>query len=262
MIDRRMMIGGGVAIAGGLLSGCVGTRNGFRTGAPAVSFEALIRQIKYDVGTYLWQHKGEKEALNRPGPNATPEEIKEFETSLTGGQYRPARDGEACVGQVSITVTKVKLTVSTSVEQKEGGSAAVEVPLDIVTISPGISGSRTLNQSLTTTLEIYPTAYDNFELVDSEPRPVPEFEGHPITDTLNALRRDLEKTADTKPCFNFGVEQDQKSNSVKLGFTVTRASGGSGKLKILFFTLGAESSTTRTVANTIELFFVSRGEFG
>lgn len=251
-----------MAMAGGLVSGCVGTRNAFRTGAPSVPFEALIRQIKYDVGTYLWQHRGEKEALNRFGPNATPEERKNFELQLTGGRYRAAKDGEACIGQVSITVTKVKLTVSTSVEQKDGGSASVEVPLGIVTLSPGISGSKTINQSLTTTLEIFPTAYDEFETVDSEPRPAPEFDGHPITDTLNALRRDLEKTADTKPCFNFGVEQDQKTNSVKLGFTVTRASGGFGKLKILFFTLGAESSTTRTVANTIELFFVSRGEFG
>lgn len=262
MFDRRELLASGGLILAGALSGCVGRRDPFRTGGPSVSFESLVRQMKYDVGTYLWRHKGQKEALNRPGPNATPEEKAQFQQMLEAGQYRAARDGEACVGQVSISLVKVKLTVTTTVEQKDSGNLGLEVPLGIVTVSPSGSQTSTSNQSLTTTVEIYPTVNEDFEVVDDEPQPPGEFVGHPITDTLEALRSDLERTADTKPCFNFGVEQDQKTNSVKLGFTVTRAAGGGGKLKILFFSLGAESTQSRAVANTIEVFFVSRGEFG
>lgn len=262
MVDRRGFIVGSGASAAMLLSGCATGRDFTRVGAPTVSFEDLLRQVKFDLGTYLWNHRGQKEALNRPGPNATAEERAEFERSIAAGQYRAARDGEACVGQVSLTVVKVKLTVTTTVETKSGGSGGLEVPLGLVTVSPSVSTSRVSNQSLTTTVEILPTVFDDQETVDKEPVSPGIFEGHPITDTLEAMRRDMERSADTKPCFNFGAEQDQKTNSVKLGFTVTRTTGAGAKFKFLFFSLGAEASQSRAVANTMEIFFVGRGELG
>lgn len=262
MLNRRTLMASGSLGLAGLLSGCGAGRNGLRAGMPTVPFELLLRQMKYDVGTYLWRHQGDKEAVNRPGPNATADERKEFEEFIAAGQYRAARDGEACVGQVSLSLVKVKLTVTATVKQKDSANAGLEVPLNLVTISPSGSISAEDDQSLTTTVEIFPTVLEEFEYIDAEPQARPEFAGHPVTDTLEALRAAMQRTADTKPCFHFGVEQDQKSNSVKFGFTVTRSGTAGGKLKILFFSLGAESSETQTVANTIEVFFVSKGEFG
>lgn len=261
-MERRQFLACGSAAAVALLTGCATSPDDFGSGDATVSFETLVRQLKYDIGTYLWRHKDEKEALNRPGPDATDQEKAEFQQMLSGGQYRAQQDGEACVGQVTFTLTRVKLTVATTVEQKASGSAGLEVPIGVVTVAPAGSISRLRSSSLTTTLDIYPTYNEDFEVMDSAPAATPEFVGHPITDTLEALRSDLIKTADTKPCFNFGVEETQKGNSVKLGFAVTRTAGTGGKLKILIFSLGAETSVSRNVANTIEVFFVSKGEFG
>ncbi|MDR6827203.1 hypothetical protein J2X48_000921 [Bosea sp. BE271] len=263
-MDRRTFVKCSGVAAVGLLGGCADSNGGFGDVGQTVSFEALVRQIKYDVGTYLWRNRDTREALRPPGPNATAEEKQTFRDNLATGQYRAARKGEDCVGQVTFTLTRVKLTVSVTVEQKANGSASLEIPVGISTVTPSGSLSSTSNSSLTTTLDIYPTVKDleKSELVTSEPVPTGEFVGHPITDTLQALRSDLIKTADTKPCFNFGVEQDQKTNSVKLAFVVTQAAGLGGKLKIVFFSLGADGSTSRSVANTVEVFFVSKGEFG
>jgi hypothetical protein len=266
MVDRRhLLVTGSVGFAA-LLSGCVTGRGRASVPVETIPFEALLRQVKYDVGTWLWRHQYEKEALNRPAPGASPEKIKAFNDLLAAGQYRETKPGrkEACAGQVSMTLTKVKLTVTASVDNKTGASGGLEIPIGLASFSPSGSYSVKDSQSLTTTVEIYPTApnaLDEEEYVDSEPVAQPEFTGHPITDTLEALRSSMEKTADTKPCFNFGLEQDQKGNSVKLGFTIEKVGQVGGKLKLFFFSLGADNTNTRTVANTIEVSFVSRGEF-
>lgn len=175
--------------------------------------------------------------------------------AIAQGTNRLQRKGEKCTGQIDFKVEKVKLTVLTEVENKGGANASLQVPLNIATANVGASGSLSRKGSLTTSFEIAP---DFDQKIEGPLVPVPQFSGLPISSTLEALRSDLIATADVEPCFNFKV-QDAGANSIKWGFTVTKATGGNGKVTFVLFSLGAEASTTSAVTNTIEVTFQASG---
>jgi hypothetical protein len=201
-----------------LLAGCADFP-GDAQSTGSVSFESLVRQIKYDVGGYLLAHQNDVPVVEAPGADADRTEKSTYQANQKAGLARPPAASEKCLGQVSFDIAKVKITASAEVENKAGGSVGLQVPINVATLnlSGGVSQSR--KGSLTTTLEIYPTD----QLITEPPRPVPEFQGRPIADTLEAVRTDLIKTADTQPCFDFGRSEDQKANSIKWGFTVVRS---------------------------------------
>ena len=252
-LDRRMVLIGGPAL---LIGGCVtgGQHRPFQT----ISFESLARQIKYDIGTYLFRHQDDVPIVEAPGADASDEERATYAAAVQEGRARPPGPNQRCLGQVSFTISKVRLVATTTAESRLSGSAGLQVPIGLVTLSPSMSASSSRNQTLATTLDMYPMAGQR---LDSAPPPVAEFEGTPIADTLDALARDLSRTADTPPCFEFGRETDQKANGVKWGFTVTRSQTVGGKLSLLIFSLGAEGTSTRSVANTIEVNFIGTGGF-
>lgn len=255
------MLGSAWALAGSSsLAACVTVGESGRP-IEGPTFEAVVRQVKYDLGTYLWRHRDEREPLPAPD-DAAPQNLEAFNAMVTGDQYRAATDQEVCTGEVFFMIVKVKLSVQTTFDTKIGGSAGLKVPLGPVVVGPKASMSRQTVQTMTTTLEFIPeTMHAAHEAMTEAPTsPGLGFSGHPIADTLDALRLSLQAAADTRPCFTFGADQDQKSNSVKMGFTVTETRGGGFSLDL--FSLGAEGSRTEIVANTIEMFFVSHGEFG
>lgn len=207
-----------------------------------IPLESLLRQIKYDVGTYIFQHQDDSMQHLR---------------------------GRACAGQVEFAIRSLKISVTTSIDRTQSASAGLQVPIDVVTLDAGGSGSRLLNDTITTTLVIWPITAPSNSLLDDEteaqqrltavPPPSPDFSGTPISDALNQLRNDLIQTSDTPPCFDFGREE-QDDNVVKWAFSVSDKMQGTAKLSLLLFSVGAEASATTTFANTIEATFIAFGE--
>lgn len=224
----------------------------------SISLETLMRQVKYDVGTYLLAHQNDPNVITQADIDESEESRVAQQQAIAQGTNRLQRKGEKCTGQIDFKVEKVKLTVLTEVENKGGANASLQVPLNIATANVGASGSLSRKGSLTTSFEIAP---DFDQKIEGPLVPVPQFSGLPISSTLEALRSDLIATADVEPCFNFKV-QDAGANSIKWGFTVTKATGGNGKVTFVLFSLGAEASTTSAVTNTIEVTFQASGGFG
>ncbi|MFZ5747561.1 MAG: hypothetical protein ACOY45_07860 [Pseudomonadota bacterium] len=239
-IHRRGFVAAGASAL--LLPGCVAGAGRAPARPRSISFETLVRQIKHDIGSYIVQHQDDVE-------------IKASE--------------KPCAGQVNFAISKVKLTVTTTIDQSSSGNVGLKVPLDLLTISPSGSGSRGLSNSVTTSLAIFPiTAGPDAVVEDAAiaaqvlkqaPTAPAEFMGTPICDALNQLRADLIRTADVPPCFNFG-EGDQRENSVKWAFTVTEKRQAGGKLELLLFSIGSEASQTRSFANVVETSFIATGE--
>lgn len=236
MTTRRELL---ALTASGFLSGCTGGKS-LSSRTETVTFESLVRQIKHDVGTYVVQHQDE----------AMPK-------------------GLVCAGNVAFTISKVKMTVTAVLDTSGSINAGLKIPLDLVTVDASASAAQGSNNTITTSLVIYPiSAAKDAEFEDESvavqrlttaPPASPQFVGTPITDVLNRLKADLLKTADTPPCFNFG-DGEQKENVVKWAFTVTRKASGGGKLSLALFTLGADTSRSQSYANTIEVSFIATGE--
>jgi hypothetical protein len=234
LVDRRTFI---TSIGAGLIvSGCVTTREAGGTGR-LISLESLVRHIKHDVGTYMARHP----VRAGPAPAADPD---------------PARP---CGGQAEFTIQKVKLTVTATSEQSAGVTGGLSVPIGLLTAGATGGGSRARSDTMTISLTIWPVA--DQEPLTAAPPASPDFEGTPIADALERLHRDLVATADTRPCFDFGKEGDTKDNFVRWGFTVTEKANAGGKLSLLIFSIGAEASTSRVYANTVEATFAGRGVF-
>jgi hypothetical protein len=237
ILDRRTIVLGASA---GLLSGCISDQ-GLGQDPPTVSFESLVRQIKHDVGSFIFQHQEDVAVAKGP----------------------------VCAGQVAFTIQKVAMTVTATLDQSGTVNAGLKIPLNLLTLEPSLSRSRTLSNSITTNLTIWPiTASKGAEFDDAAlarqrltaaPPASPEFTGTPICDTLNQLRSDLLKTADAAPCFDFG-QAEQKANSVKWAFSVTNKAQAGGKLSLAMVSVGADTSSSRVFANTIEASFIASGE--
>ncbi|MEO0440139.1 MAG: hypothetical protein AAF067_04600 [Pseudomonadota bacterium] len=215
-----------------VLAGCSGSNAGISQPATIqqpIPYEALVRQIKYDVGTYLQAQE-----------NAAP--VAENSTL-------------ACRGQVEFAIEKVKLNVTASRSVESDPSAGLEVAVGPVGLEA--SGSRGVNSSysIATTLVMYP---------DDEPfvkisQPDGWVKGAPLAETLAALKRDLIATSDTGPCFGFGDKPE--GNTVTLGFGIDRVRSEGAKLKLFFFSVGATRKDTSSIANSIEITFRPSGEF-
>lgn len=213
------------------LASC-GGGNGPRSTIPAIEkpipYEALVRQMKYDVGTYL---NSQQNVVPQP-------------------------DGKklACKGQVEFELEKVKLNVTASRATESEPSAGLEVAVGPVEIEA--SGSRASNTkySIATTLVMYPSDGKIGKLK----QPDGWIEGTPLSDAMNALKRDLVATSDVKPCFNFG--ESPEGNTVTLGFGIDRVQSAGGKLKLFFFSIGASQKDTSSIANSIEITFKPSGE--
>jgi hypothetical protein len=232
LLSRRTVIAG--LGATGLLPGCAtvsGTSRSLRT----VSFESLVRQMKHDVGSYIFQHQDETPQLVRP----------------------------PCGGQIDLVIQRVKMTVTATVDQTGGINAGLKVPINVITLEAGGGRSHTINNSVSVGLTLWPldpgAGNPVSPRLEAPPPPSDEFVGTPICDALNQLRRDLRQTADTAPCFNFG-DGDKQDNSVKWAFSVSDEDTVSGKLTILVFSIGGDSTVTHTFANTIEASFVGSGQ--
>lgn len=249
-VNRRHFL---TATTGIFLTGCAKFPGGEQT-SESVSFETLVRQVKYDIGSYLLAHQNDDEVV-AAGP--IPKDDPSDKTVNKNIKVRQATSKEKCLGQVSFAIQKVKLTVLTEVENKIGGSGGLVVPVGISSVNLSGLGSFQRKGSLTTALEIYPLSTP----ISGNLKPVPEFQGRPINDTLEALRTDLVRTADVEPCFDFG-QSDSPSNTVKWGFTVTKSVTSGGKFGIAIFSIGAEGSSTTIAANTIEVTFIGTGGFG
>lgn len=239
LIDRRSVVAGlGVTP---FLSGCVTMPDG-KTAPPTVDFKSLVRQMKHDLGSYMFAHRNEAEV------------------KLTE---------KACAGQVNFTIQKVKMTCTALVEHTGSTEGGLKIPINIVELEGGISRKRQLSNTITTTLNIYPISGGDDSIIEDEatkaenivavPPPDSEFVGTPICDALNKLRSDLISTADTPPCYNFGKEEGQE-NSVKWAFSVKKEATNSAKFTIAVFSVGDEKTSAITFANTIEVFFIATGE--
>lgn len=177
--------------------------------------------------------------------------------------------GKACGGQVAFTIQKVKMVVTATFDRASAANAGLKVPLNLVTLEAGVSGSESASNMITTSLTVWPlTASRDAELEDESvasqrlkavPPPSPDFEGTPIADAMNLLRNDLLKTADTPPCFDFG-QGEQRDNLVKWAFTIGQRTKAEAKLSLKLFAVGGEISSARTFANTIEASFLAMGE--
>lgn len=246
------------------LSGCITTPEE-DSGYETVELEKVLRQLKYDLGTYIYRHQDDEFAVAPPGPGASAAEIETFRQSIANDLLRAASEEERCLGQVSLQVSKITVSMATIVEDSAGTQASLKVPINVFTLTPSGKSAASTKQSITTSFTIYPGFQSGSdgdrERLQNTPQPINAFSGHPITDTLEALKKDMENTADTLPCFNFGVEEKQK-NSVKLGFEIKQSTTIGGKLEFLVFSIGAEETSSNTVTNTIEVFFVGQGEFG
>jgi len=238
LLDRRLFLAG--AGAGLLLPGC--TSRAAPGAMEAVPLESLVRQIKHDIGSYIFHHQDDSKV--------------------------PAA-GKACGGQVGFTIQKVKMIVTATFDRASSANAGLKVPLNLVTLEAGISAAESTSDMITTSLTIWPlTAGPDAELEDESvagqrltavPPPSPDFEGTPIADAMNRLRNDLLKTADTPPCFDFG-QGEQRDNFVKWAFTIGQRSKADAKLSLKLFAVGGEISSARTFANTIEASFLAIGE--
>jgi hypothetical protein len=238
LLTRRRFIVS--ASATGMLSACAGFPNK-QAPMQTVPLESLVRQMKHDIGSYIYEHQ------NDP-------------------LFQPT--GRPCGGQADFAIQKVKMTVTATLDRTFSANAGLQVPINLVTLEASGSRARTIGNTVTLNLEIWPiTAGEDAEFEDETaaaqrltaiPPPSPDFSGTPIRDALNQLRRDLIATADTPPCFNFG-EGEQKGNVVKWGFSLTNKAQSGGKLSLLIFSVGAESSATHTFANSIEATFIATG---
>lgn len=207
-----------------------------------VDFKSLVRQMKHDLGSYMFAHRNEPE-------------IKVTE--------------KACAGQVNFTIQKVKMTCTAIVEHSGSIDGGLKIPINIVELSGGVSRKRQLSNTITTTLNIYPISGGDDAIIEDDstkaeniaavPPAASEFVGTPISDALNGLRNDLISTSDTPPCYNFGQEEGQ-DNSVKWAFSVKKEAKDSAKFTIAIFSVGDEKSSAISYANTIEVFFVATGE--
>lgn len=226
-IDRRVFlasIGSSAALAGCETTSWVG-------GPPSepVTYEALVRQVKYDLGHYAEISAGDAEAP--PLPNA-------------------------CAGQIALQIDKVKLTVTASVERTRTVTGGLKVPINLLTLEPSRSNARTLNNTLTTILTIWPR--DERAMAGAVLAPDPAFDNTtPITDALVGIRRSLLAVSDTPPCFSFGADSAKDGNVVKWAFSLSRKDTAGGKAAIAIFSVGAEEVNTAAYANTIEVFFKS-----
>ncbi|TAW09969.1 hypothetical protein [Rhizobium ruizarguesonis] len=238
LINRRGVL---LAVPAGLLSSCglgANTADVSRT----VAFESLLRQIKHDIGTYIYRHQNDKSAVG---------------------------SGKVCAGAVDFIVSKVAITVTAKVDQTTSGSGGLQVPVNLATLDGSVGVSRVLNDTITTKLSIFPlTAAADAEIEDESakkqriinpPPAPPDFRGTPIADALDKLRQDLIATSDTAPCFNFG-QGEQNDNTVQWAFSVSDKIEGSGKFTLVLFSVGADGSRTKTFANTIDVTFVGTGE--
>lgn len=274
MLDRRFVLGAG---GGLLLTGCASAPTLGSASRRAVTLESLVRQLKHDIGTYI------------------------FETQ----DARPEAGQTVCGGEVIFEIKKVQISVSTIVDRTVTESGGLKVPLGQLTLEGGVNRTATRNDTLTTTLSIYPvtlSAADAEEILKSDaethrevraaaqaagtppdpdallpdpllakrltavPPPSPDFEGTPIRDALIRLRNDVVATSDTPPCFDFTMDgagedggEGKPENAVKWAFSVTEKRGGGGKFSLLFFSAGAEGSVSRNWANTITVEFTGRG---
>jgi hypothetical protein len=240
MIDRRdFFVGAGASI---MLGGCATTLESRREPLPGVRFESLLRQIKHDVGSYI------------------------FRTQDDSPEVRLRNN--ACVGDVSFQIQSVKLTVTAQVDQTADDTAGLTIPLDVLTINPSAGIGRTLNNSITTSVVIYPMTASREAVIEDAalqrqrltaiPPASPEFEGTPIANALTQLRQDMIAVSDTPPCFNFGT--GDKGNVVKWAFAVTRRRTVGAKLNLLIFSVGTSDTTSTRYANEIEVAYIAAGE--
>lgn len=235
MLRRTLLLAGGA----GAVSGC--TTLGSYQPSGFVDFESLARQMKHDVGKYVFNNQ---DRVNPAG-------------------------GAVCAGDVAFSIYSVTMTVTAVVDRSQGASGGLKIPLNLLTISPKITAARSFTDTLTTSLTVYPliaakdAIYERPELkrqrLTSVPPPSPKFEGTPINDTLEKLRADLVKTSDTAPCFKFG-EPDKQKNSIKWAFSVVDKTGGGVSFDIAIVSIGAEGAQQRTYANTLEVAFTAAGE--
>lgn len=239
--DRRAFIASSGSVL--LLTGCMGKQSVGRP-TPAIPLESLVRQIKHDIGSYIFEHQDDPEL--------------------------PASSNLPCWGQIAFAIQKVKLTVTVTSDHTIGANGGLKVPVDILTIEASGSSSRLVGNSVTTSLTIWPITASKdaefeeasvaFQRLAAAPPPSPDFEGTPIRDALNNLLADLKKTADTPPCFNFGEGDNQKDNIVKWAFKIEDKRKVGGKLSLLFFSVGADNESVRSFANTIEVNFIATGD--
>lgn len=237
-INRRLFTTGlGTSM---LLPGCTEYLgdNGLTATAP---FESLVRQIKHDVGTYIFQHQND--------PEIPP-------------------DVQPCSGQIAFAINKVEINVTATFDRSMSGNAGLKVPIDVTTFGMSGSYSTIRNDTITTSLTIWPITAakeaiieeksDQVQRLTAVPPPAPDFSGTPITNALNQLRNDLIRTANTPPCFDFGKDE-QSGNVVKWAFTISKKAEAGAKFSLLLFAVGADGSVSRSFANTIEVNFIASG---
>jgi len=241
LIGRRAFISSSGATL--LLPGCVSGPRG--SALPTVSLESLMRQLKHDVGSYVFEHQRDTAVKSSEKP---------------------------CAGDVNFTIQKVKMTVTATFDRETGASGGLKVPIGLITLDASGSLSKTLTNTVTTSLTVFPLTADagavfsgdtekyKYQELKAAPPAPSEFTGTPIRDALNGLRRDMIAASDTAPCFNFGQEGDPQDNVVKWGFAIKEVQGGGIGLSILLFSLGAQSSSTTTYANTLEASFIATGD--
>lgn len=244
------------------LSGCVTLQS--RPRGPGPTYEQFARQLKYEVGTYLWRHRNDPEVTDYRAGQSAGADVSGFEADARAGKIRLPTATEKCPNQLNITIKRVKFTTTTSITGKQSGSAGIELPIGTATVSPSLAGSREIKNEVTTVLTFDP---DPNADITEEPKPVlgpdgePVFAGAIIADTIDAITTALKRTSDTRPCFEF-PDDPKATNTIKWGVTYTTSSTQGGKFKILIFSLGADNTRTRAAANTIEIELYVTGGFG
>lgn len=208
---------------------------------------------------------------NEGKPTNVSDVVKKIKQDLSIYQkYDASAAGEkpidnACHGAVSFSISDVKVSLTTQIDDTDSGSASLTLPVGSGTFGPLFSGLHEVKGSQITTFTLYPKQIEIRASKDAEaPKPI-DASFYPIAAGLQQLRDGLLDASQIGPCVSLipppgddGKPAKDDGETFTFGFTVINQSTGGENIKFVLFSLGANNTSQRQAANTITVTFKAR----
>lgn len=172
---------------------------------------------------------------------------------------------DACQGTVGLSITGVKIALTTQTDDTDGATGSATLPVGVATIGPSLSGSREVKGTQTLTFSLYPDPVAPTPVgVGPAPAAI-DPASYPIAASLQQLRNGLLLASQRKPCVSLRPFKDPDGSQPKddggtfvFGFTVIKQASAGASIKFVVFSLGATATSQQQAGNTITVTFKAR----